>query len=85
MFSLSDTIVMRGMRTSCLVDNVTINTKGTKRGFHKLESIIGTKNLRRSGILSDNHRDEVGDNSDNLKAVVEKVGPNSHECNHQQT
>ena len=67
------------------MDNATINTKGTKRGLDKLESIIGTKNFRRSRILSDNLHDEVGDSSDNLKAVVQKLRPNLYECNHQQT
>ena len=59
--------------TSGLVNNVTINTKGTKRGLEKLKSVFNTNNLRRSGILSDNLCDEVGDYSDNLKVIVEKV------------
>ena len=75
MFSLSNTILLRGVRTSGQVDNATISSKGTKRGLDKLESIISTKNLRRSGILSDNLHDEMGDCSDNLKVVAEKVDP----------
>ena len=51
MFSLTDTILLRGERTSGLMDNVMISTKATKRGLDKLESIIGTKNLMCSGIL----------------------------------
>ena len=73
--SLNNTIFLLGLRTSGLVDNVTIRTKGTKRGLDKLKSIIDMKNLRCSGILSDNLRDEVGDRSDNLKVVAEKVDP----------
>ena len=75
MFSLNDTILRRGVRTSGMVDNVTISTKGTERGLDKLLSVIGMNNLRCSGILSDNFRDEVGDRSDNLRVVVEKVDP----------
>ena len=52
-----------------------INTKGTKRGLEKLESIICTKNLRCSGILSDNLRDEMCDCSDKLREVAKKVDP----------
>ena len=63
------------MRTSGIVDNVMIITKGTKRVLDKLETIISTKNLRRSGILSDNFRDELCDYSDNLRVVAEKVDP----------
>ena len=44
-----------------------------KRGLEKLEGVISKKKLRCSGILSDNFRDEVGDYSDNLKAVAKKV------------
>ena len=73
MFLLSDTILLQGVRTSGLMDNVTISTKGTKRGLDKLESIISTKNLRHSRILGYNLCDEVCDCSDNPKAVVEKV------------
>ena len=71
MFPLNYTILLRGVRTSGLVDNATISAKGTKSGLEKLESVISTKNLRRS----DNLYDEVGDYSDNLKAVAEKVDP----------
>ena len=70
MFSLNDTILWRGVRTSGMVDNVTISTKGTERGLDKLLSVIGMNNLRCSGILSDNFRDEVGDRSDNLRVVA---------------
>ena len=73
MFVLSDTMLLQGVRTSGLINNVTITTKGTKRGLDKLESVISTKNLRHSGILSYNLCDEVGDCSDNPKAVVEEV------------
>ena len=52
-----------------------LRTKGTKRVLEKLKSIIGTKNLRHSRILNDNLCDEVGDCSDNLRAIVEKVDP----------
>ena len=52
-----------------------VSTKGTKRGLDNLNSIINAKNLRHSGILSDNLRDKVGDHSENLKAVAEKVDP----------
>ena len=72
-FLLSDTILVRGLRTSVLVDSAIINLKGTKRGLGKLESIINMKNFRRSEILSDNLRDEVGDHSDNLIENTEKV------------
>ena len=75
MFSLSNTILLRGVRTSGLVDNATIRAKVTKRGLEKLERVINTKNLTRSGILSDNLSDEVGDCSDNLIVVTEKVDP----------
>ena len=40
---------------------LSVSTKGTKRDLDKLESVISMKNLRRSGILSDNLHDEVGD------------------------
>ena len=63
------------MRTSCLVDNVTVSTKGTKRGLDKLKSIIGMKNLRCNEILSDNIRDEKDDRSDNLSVVAERLDP----------
>ena len=63
------------MRTSGLVDNVMSKTKGTERGLDKLESIMGTKNLRRNTILSDYLCDAMGARSDNLKAIVEKVDP----------
>ena len=33
------------------------------------------KNLWRSGVLSDDFRDEVGDCSDYLKTIIEKVDP----------
>ena len=75
MFPFKDTILLRGMRTSSQVDNVRVSTKGTKRSLDKLKSVIGTKNLRHSRILSDNLRDEMGDYSDNLKAVPVKVDP----------
>ena len=75
MFPLSNTILLRGARRSDVMDNTTISTKGMKRGLDKLESIIDSKNLRHSGILSGNLRDEVGDCSDNLRAVVEKIDP----------
>ena len=58
------------MRKNGLVDSATIRAKGTKRGLDKVESVIGMKNLRRSGILSDNLHDEVGDCSDNLIEVA---------------
>ena len=61
--------------TSGMMDNFTISTKVMKRGLDKLESVINTKNLRCSGILSDNLHDEVGDCSDNFRIVVEKVDP----------
>ena len=61
------------MRTSGLVNNATISTKGKYRGLHKLTSIISMKNLWCSGVLSDNIRDEVGDCSDNLMAIAEKL------------
>ena len=73
MFLSSDTILLQGVRTSGLMDNATIIIKGLKRVLEKLKSIIRMKNLRRSRILSDNLRDEVGDYSDNLRVVVEKV------------
>ena len=82
-FLSSDTILLQGMRTSGLMDNSTIIIKGLKRVLEKFKSIIRMKNLRRSRILSDNHRDEVGDYSDNLRVVVEKSRPKSRECNHQ--
>ena len=75
MFSLIDTILLRGVRSSGMVDNATISTEGTKRGLEKLKCIIDTKNFRLSGTLSDNLWDEVGDHRDNLRVVVEKVDP----------
>ena len=57
------------------MDNATISAKGTKRGLEKLKSVISTKNLKLSGILSDNLRDEVRDCGDNLRAVAKKVDP----------
>ena len=51
-FSLRNTIFLRGVRTSSLMDNATISAKGTKRGLDKLESVIRMKNLRCSRILS---------------------------------
>ena len=53
-FPLSNTILLRGVRISGMVDNITISTKGMERGFNKLNSVINTKNLKCSGILSDN-------------------------------
>ena len=73
MFSLSNTILLQGVKTSGLVDNVTVRAKVMKKGLDKLESVISKKNLNHSRILSENLRDEVGDCSDNLKAVAEKV------------
>ena len=58
-----------------MVDNGTIITEDTKRGLEKLESFIDTNNLRHCGILSKNLHDELGDRSDNLRVVVEKVDP----------
>ena len=52
-----------------------ISAKGTWRGLDKLKSVISTKNLWRSGVLSDNFYDEVGDCSDNLRAISKKVDP----------
>ena len=75
MFPLSDTIFLRDVRTSGLVDNSTINIKGTERSLDKLESVISTKNLRHNRILSDNLHDEVGDRSESLRAVAWKVDP----------
>ena len=75
MFLLSNTILLQGVRTSGLIDNATINIKGMKRVLDKLKSVIGTKNLRRGRILSDNLHDKVGDYSDNLRVVAEKVDP----------
>ena len=43
--------------------------------MNKLESVISIKNLCCSGILSDNLCDEVGDLSDNLREIAEKVDP----------
>ena len=63
------------MRTSDILDNVMIITKGKKRGLDKLKSIIGTKNHWRSRILSDDFHDEVGDRSDNVRVIVDKVDP----------
>ena len=60
-------------RTSGLVNNATISTKGTYIGLDKLKSIISMKNHWCSEVLSDNLRDEVGDCSDNLRAIKEKV------------
>ena len=58
-----------------MMDNAMIITKGTKKGLDKLKSDFDMKNLRRSEILSDNLCGEVGDCSDNLRVVVEKVDP----------
>ena len=57
------------------MDNATISAKGTKRVLDKLENVINTNNLRRSEIFSDNLRDQVGDCSDNIRAVSKKVDP----------
>ena len=75
MFSLNDTILLRGVRTSGEVDNATISTKSTERGLYKLHSIIDTKNLRHREILSYNLRDKVRDCRDNLNAIIEKADP----------
>ena len=75
MFPLSDLIFLRGMGTSCLEDNATINKKGMMKGLDKLETVIDTKNLNNCGILSDNLHDEVRDYCDNLIAVTKKVDP----------
>ena len=72
------------MRTSGLVDNVMISTKGTDIGLDKLENVISMKNLKRGRILSDNFCDEVGYYGDNLRVVAKKLDP-THTCNHQQT
>ena len=72
-FLLSDTNWLQSVRTSGMMDNVMIITEGRDRSLNKLEGAIGMKNLRRSGILSDNLRDKVGDHSANFRAVVEKV------------
>ena len=58
-----------------MVNNFTINTKGTERGLDKLESVIGMKNPRHSRILNHNPRDKVGERSENLKVVAKKVDP----------
>ena len=55
-FSLSDTIFLRGVRIGGLVDNVIINAKGVERCLNKIKSIIDIENLWYSGILSDNLR-----------------------------
>ena len=44
-----------------------------KSRLDKLEGVIYMKNLRHSEISSDNICDEVGDRSDNLRVVTEKV------------
>ena len=67
MFTLSDTILLRCVKTSGLVDNLIINVECMKRGLNKLKSVIN--------ILSDNLHDEVGDHNDNLKVIVAKVDP----------
>ena len=41
------------------MDNVIITAKGKQRGLDILESVIGSKNIWRNGILSDNLGDEV--------------------------
>ena len=69
------TILLRGVMTSGLVDNATISVEGMEKGLEKLESVIGTKILWHSGILSDNLVDEVDDCSDNLRPIAEKVDP----------
>ena len=69
-FLLDDIILLRGTRTIGLVNNVTIITKGSKRGLDKLKSIINTKNLRHSGILSDNFYNELDDR--------DKMNPRGH-------
>ena len=74
-FLPNDTILLRGVRKSGIVDNVMIHAKCMDRGLDRLESVIGMTNLWPIEILSDNFRDEVGDHSDNLKAIVEKVDP----------
>ena len=40
MFSLSDTILLRGVRTSGPMDNVMISLEDKERGLDKLESVI---------------------------------------------
>ena len=44
-------------------------------GLEKLKSVIPTKNIWHSGVLSDDFRDEVGDCSENLRAITEKIDP----------
>ena len=63
------------MRISGLVDDSTINMEGMERGLNKLESIIGTKNLWRSKILSNSLCNKVGNHSNNLRAITKEVNP----------
>ena len=74
-FLLCNTIFLLGVKTSGLVNNVTINAKGTMRGLDKLTGIINMENLWHSGVLSGNLYDEVGDCSDNLRVIAQKVDP----------
>lgn len=53
MFSFSNIILLRGIGTSGLIDNVTFNTKGTKGILNKFKSIVSAKNLGGSRMLSD--------------------------------
>ena len=46
MFLLSNIILMRGVRTSGMVNNLTINTKGRKRGLDILESFTNMMNIQ---------------------------------------
>ena len=74
-FPPRNTIFLRGVRKSGLVDNVMIIVEGTKRGLDKFDSIIGTKNLWCIGILSDNFQDKKGECSDNLRVIANKIEP----------
>ena len=74
-FPLNDTILLRGVRASGVKDIVMIHEKGMDRGLDKLKSVIGIKDIWKSRILSDKGHDEVGNHSDNLNAIIEKVDP----------
>ena len=43
MLPLSDTIFLGGVRTTGLVDNVTISVEGKERGLEKLEDVANTE------------------------------------------
>lgn len=53
MLSFNNIIMLRGIRTCDLMDDVTFDTKGMKGILNKFENIIGVKDLGGSRMLND--------------------------------